>query len=94
MMSRSDFHACVGATGSVLQLDLSHVLNRIKAPTLVITTDRSALHSVETVREAQEEIPNSELLVIPSDSYHIAAARPDECARHVLDFIVKHHAKR
>ena len=93
MMSLSDFQTCVGATGSVPHLDLSHVLNRIKAPTLVITTDRSALHSVETVREAQQQIPNSELLVIPSDSYHVAGARPDECARHVLDFIVKQQAR-
>ena len=69
------------------QLDVSNTLRRIQAPTLVITTEKSALASVEAVQAWQQEIPNSELLVLPGDSYHIAAAAPDQCAQRVLAFI-------
>jgi pimeloyl-ACP methyl ester carboxylesterase len=68
-------------------LDMESVLPRIAAPTLVITTDRSALQSVETVLRYQQKIPNSRLLVIPSDGYHAAVIKPDECVSSVLSFI-------
>ena len=63
------------------------VLQRIKAPALIITADRSALQSVEKVRTYQRQIPNSRLLVLNSDAYHIAAANADECVTAVLGFI-------
>ena len=63
------------------------VLQRITAPTLVITADRSALQSVEKVRQYQLLIPNSRLVVLHSDAYHIAAANADECVTNVLAFI-------
>ncbi len=89
MMSGSDPRVCIGVSSSVNQLDLFNILPRIQAPTLLVTTDRSPLQSVETVRETQLRISDSELLVLPSDSYHIAAAQPAECCSHVLNFIVK-----
>ena len=63
------------------------VLQRIKAPTMVITADKSALQSVEKVRAYQRLIPNSRLVVLHSDAYHIAAANADECVTNVLAFI-------
>ena len=63
------------------------VLQRIKARTLVITADRSALQSVEKVRKYQMAIPNSRLVVLNSDAYHIAAANADVCVTNVLSFI-------
>ena len=63
------------------------VLQRIKAPTLVMTADRSKLQSVEAVRQYQALIPNSRLVVLRSDAYHIAAANADECVTNVLAFI-------
>jgi 3-oxoadipate enol-lactonase len=68
-------------------LNMETVLPRIAAPTLVITTDRSALQSVETVLRYQQKIANSRLLVIPSDGYHVAVIKPDECVSNVLSFI-------
>jgi pimeloyl-ACP methyl ester carboxylesterase len=94
MMAQSDPQVCVDVTATVPHIDVSGILSRIKAPTLIITTDGGGLQSVETVREAQQRIPNSELVIIPSDASHVAATRPDECARHVLDFIAKQHATR
>jgi 3-oxoadipate enol-lactonase len=63
------------------------VLQRITAPALVITADRSKMNSVEKVRAYQIQIPNSRLAVIRSDAYHIAAANADECVTHTLAFL-------
>jgi 3-oxoadipate enol-lactonase len=82
----------VGAAGlrtALSKFDLARdgVLQRIAAPTLVITADKSALQSLEKVRAYQLAIPKSRLVVIHSDAYHIAAANADECATNVLAFI-------
>jgi pimeloyl-ACP methyl ester carboxylesterase len=70
---------------SVVNLD--DLLPRITARTLIITSDRSALQSVETVLRYQPKIPNSRLLVLTSDAYHVAVANADECVSNVLAFI-------
>jgi 3-oxoadipate enol-lactonase len=63
------------------------VLARIKAPTLLMTADRGQAQSVEKARQYQALIPKSQLVVVRSDAYHIAAANADECVRNVLAFI-------
>ncbi len=68
-------------------MDLTGILPRIQAPTLVIAGDRGVLASVETVRDWQTRIPDSRLLVLPSSAYHLAAALPEECAAATLQFI-------
>jgi len=78
-----------GLRTALSKFDLARdgVLQRITAPTLVITADRSALQSVEKVRQYQLLIPKSRLAVLNSDAYHIAAANADECVTTVLAFI-------
>jgi 3-oxoadipate enol-lactonase len=68
-------------------LNMESVLPRIAAPALVITSDHSALQSVESVLRYQQKIPNSRLLVLPSDGYHLAVIKPDDCVSSVLSFI-------
>ncbi len=68
-------------------MDITGLLPQIQAPALIITSDRSALASVETVRDWQRRIPNSRLLVLPSSAYHLAAALPEECAEAAMQFI-------
>jgi 3-oxoadipate enol-lactonase len=63
------------------------VLARIKAPTLLMTADRGQAQSVEKARQYQTLIPNSRLVVVRSDGYHIAASNADECVTDVLAFI-------
>jgi 3-oxoadipate enol-lactonase len=63
------------------------VLQRIKAPTLLMTADRGQAQSVEKARQYQMLIPNSQLVVVRSDAYHIAAVNADECVANVLAFI-------
>jgi pimeloyl-ACP methyl ester carboxylesterase len=76
-----------GAGKMMSDFDLEGLLPRISAPTLIITSDRSKLQSVETVLRYQPRIPHSRLLVLRSDAYHVAVANADECVTNVLAFI-------
>jgi 3-oxoadipate enol-lactonase len=89
LFSRPDQEGIKGLNRSLSNFDLAKegVLQRITAPTLVITADRSKMHSIEKARAYQVQIPNSRLVVIRSDAYHIAAANADECVTHTLAFL-------
>ncbi len=71
----------------ISSINLESLLPRITARTLIITSDRSALQAVETVLRYQPKIPNSRLLVLTSDAYHVAVANAGECVTNVLAFI-------
>ncbi len=86
-MARCDTTVCIEIQRMVAELNIAEALPRIKAPVLVGTTERSALASVEVVREWQQGISGSELLVLGGDSYHVAVVRADECAEKTLEFI-------
>lgn len=89
LFTRGDREGVKGLNKSLSNFDLAKegVLQRITAPTLVITADRTKMHSVEKVRAQQMQIRNSRLVVIRSDAYHIAAANADECVTHTLAFL-------
>jgi len=89
LFGEGDREGVKGLSKSLSNFDLAKegVLQRITAPTLVITADRSKMHSVEKARAYQMQIPNSRLVVIRSDAYHIAAANADECVSHTLAFL-------
>ena len=87
LMAAANPRAQRGVLKAASALNLTPALPRITSPTLVITTDRSALQSVESVLDYQRKIPNSRLLVLPSDAYHVAVAKADECVSNVLAFI-------
>ena len=78
-----------GLSRSLSNFDLAKegVLQHITASTLVITGDRSKMHSVEKARSYQTQIPHSRLVVIRSGAYHIAAANVGECVTHTLAFL-------
>jgi len=67
--------------------DIRADLPKIACPTLVITTEESGLGSVEVTRAWQRQIPDSELVVLPGNSYHVAATHADQAAEATLDFI-------
>ena len=89
LFSEGDREGVKGLSQSLSNFDLAKegVLRRITAPTLVITADRSKMNSVEKARAYQVQIPNSRLVIIRSDAYHIAAANADECVSHTLAFL-------
>ena len=66
--------------------DIRADVPNIACPTLVITTEGSGLASVDETRAWQQTIPDAELLVLPGDSYHVAATDPDVCAQMVRKF--------
>jgi 3-oxoadipate enol-lactonase len=87
LMGKADPNACIGYSGAAAVMDLELLLGKITAPTLVVTTEASPLQPVAAAREYQERIKNSKLVVLPGNSYHIAAVRPQECATQTLQFI-------
>jgi 3-oxoadipate enol-lactonase len=89
LFSRPDRDGVKGLDKALSNFDLAKegILQRITAPALVITADRSKMNSVEKARAYQSLIPNSRLVVIRSDAYHIAAANADECVTHTLAFL-------
>jgi pimeloyl-ACP methyl ester carboxylesterase len=76
-----------GVGKMISNFNLETLLPQIGSPTLIITSDRSALQSVENVLRYQSKIPHSRLLVLTTDAYHVAVAKADECVTNVLAFI-------
>jgi pimeloyl-ACP methyl ester carboxylesterase len=87
MMGRTAQSTMLKVFESLAQVNVMHVLHDIQCPTLVMTTTHSRLGSVDAVGSWQRLIPGSRLAVIDSDSYHLAASQPDECAAMVVEFL-------
>ena len=90
MMGRTAASTMIGFGETLPYVDITGDLPRIQCPTLVMTTEASALGSVESTRAWQMTIPNSELRVLPGDSYHVAATDADRCAQETREFILQH----
>ena len=86
-MSQTAISTLVGFIASFNEMDISGDVPRIQCPTLVISTEGSALGSAAATRAWQQMIPNSRLLVLPGDSYHVAASDADRCALETLNFL-------
>ena len=89
-MSRTDKNTQIGFMGTIACADITQDIPKIRCPTLVITTEESGLASVEANRAWQRQIPDSRLLVLPGNSYHVAVTGAEACARAALDFIERH----
>jgi len=87
LMGRTPVSTQLGFVQTIPGWDVSDDLPRIKCPTLVITTEESGLASVANTRAWQEKIPNSTLLTLPGDSFHVAVTDSARCASETLDFI-------
>jgi 3-oxoadipate enol-lactonase len=86
-MGRTALSTQLGFVPFIAKADIREDVPKIQCPTLVITTEGSGLASVEETRGWQETIPGSELLVLPGDSYHVAASDAARCAEATLEFI-------
>jgi 3-oxoadipate enol-lactonase len=87
LMGKTNVRAAYGAASARIDMDLDAMLPRIGVPTLMVTTQESGLQSIATVERHAARIPEAEVIVLPGDSYHIAASAPDICAQHALRFI-------
>ena len=87
LMGKTNVRAAYGAASARIEMDLDAMLPRIGVPVLMVTTQESGLQSIATVERHAARIPDAEVIVLPGDSYHIAASAPDVCAQHALRFI-------
>jgi len=87
LMGRTDLHSQIGFMRHIECADIRADLPNIVCPTLVITSEGSGVASVEETRVWQRSIRTSELLVLPGNSYHVAASDADRCAQETLAFI-------
>jgi 3-oxoadipate enol-lactonase len=88
-MGRTDANSQIGFIGTIACADITDDIPNIRCPTLVMTTQESGLASVEANRAWQEKIPDSKLVVLPGDSYHVAVSDAEECAKTTADFIAE-----
>lgn len=86
-MGRTAASSMIGFNRHLNYADIRADLSCIQCPTLVITSEESGLGSVDKTRAWQQMIPDSELLVLPGNSYHVAASHPAQCAQATVDFI-------
>src|SRR5262249_36538487 len=89
-MGRTAVSTQIGFMQTIACADIRADLAKIRCPTLVITTEKSGLASVAETRTWQEAIADSELLVLPGDSYHVAASHAGRCAEATLAFLDRH----
>ncbi len=97
MMARTPASTQAGFMDHLQAIDIRPVLPRIACPTLVVITGdpnnaAQNLTGLEATRAWQSTIPQSELLVIPNDSFHVAATAPDEAAAATRRFIDRQDA--
>jgi pimeloyl-ACP methyl ester carboxylesterase len=91
-MGRTAVSTQLGFMKTIACADIRADVPKIACPTLVITTAGSGLASVDETRAWQQTIPDSELLVLPGDSYHVAASDAVQCAQATLAFIERRDA--
>jgi pimeloyl-ACP methyl ester carboxylesterase len=89
LMGKSNPRAAFGASSARIDMDLDETLSRIAAPTLIVTTQESGLQSVAAVERYARRIANARVIVLPGDSFHIAAVEPELCAQHALQFMAQ-----
>src|SRR5688572_11744663 len=88
-MGQTAVSTLIGFNKHINYADIRADLPKIACPTLVVVTEESGLGSVERTRAWQEMIPDSEFLVLPGRSYHVAATHASECAAATMDFIAR-----
>jgi pimeloyl-ACP methyl ester carboxylesterase len=93
-MGRTAVSTQIGFMQTIACADIRADLPKIACPSLVITTEGSGLASVDDTRAWQQQIANSRLLVLPGDSYHVAATHAGRCAEATLDFIAGYPSGR
>ena len=94
LMGRTPKRSALGAATARIDMDLERILPKITVPTLILTTVESGLQSVETVKGFARLMPDARVIVLPGDSFHIAAVAPDVCAGHARSFMAGDAAKK
>ncbi len=87
LMGKTNPRAAFGASSARIDMELEPCCRASPRRRLIVTTQESGLQSVEAVERYARRIPDARVIVLPGDSYHIAAVEPELCARHALAFM-------
>jgi pimeloyl-ACP methyl ester carboxylesterase len=92
MMGRTAASTQAGFLDFLPTVDVGPTLSRIACPVLVVTTGAAgnaaqSITDLSLVRSWASTIPRARVLVVPNDSFHVAATDPDVAAEATLDFV-------
>jgi pimeloyl-ACP methyl ester carboxylesterase len=90
LMAATDRDSLIGFISFVPTVDVRAELPLISVPTLVITSE-GGYDSVEDTSAWRRRIPSSEMLVLPSDSYHVAITEALVTAEATRAFMGRHN---
>ncbi len=86
LMGRSDARAVYAASAARIDMDLDERLPRIAVPALIVSSEESGLQSVAAVKQYAARLPDARVVILPGDSYHVAASAPEACVEHAMRF--------
>jgi len=86
LMGRTSARAALAASSARIGMELEEKLPQIGVPVLIVTSQESGLQSVAAVNDYAARLPDARVIVLPGDSYHVAAAEPETCVRHAAEF--------
>ena len=86
LMGKSDVHAAYSASAARIDMELEGGLARIMVPTLIVSSEESGLQSVAAVKQYAARLPDARVVILPGDSYHVAASAPEACVGYAMRF--------
>jgi pimeloyl-ACP methyl ester carboxylesterase len=86
LMGRSDAGAAYAASAARIDMELEGGLPRITVPALIVSSEESGLQSVAAVKQYAARLPDARVVILPGDSYHVAASAPEACIAHAMAF--------
>jgi 3-oxoadipate enol-lactonase len=90
-MARGALSSQLALVKALPTLDASHLIERIKCPTLVIASNtKNFSRDSKRIAEWQRRIERSQLVVIDDDGFHVAVSAADEAAEVTLRFMQSH----
>src|SRR5262249_38819101 len=86
LMGRTDAHAAYSASASRIDMELEGRLPRITGPALIVSREESGVQSVAAVKQYAAQLPDARVVILPGNSYHVAASAPKACVGHAMAF--------
>jgi pimeloyl-ACP methyl ester carboxylesterase len=86
-----EYPALVRLMDAFLELDISDELSKISTPTCVITGEKDILKPADPYSTLiHDNLPNSEMVVIPDAGHAVTFEKPEEFNSIVLEFLAKY----
>jgi pimeloyl-ACP methyl ester carboxylesterase len=86
LMGKSDARAAYSASAARIDMELEGGLSRITVPVLIVSSEESGLQSVAAVKQYAARLPDARVVILPGDSYHVAASAAETCVAQAMGF--------